>query len=278
MTSEILIDDKNVNTQNESTADLKIAEIHSIINTNNDKSDSNLETEILSYIEQKYPDYYHESITKYKKEKIAHLSKLFNEFNDIHQEKEKHNLKWAFKKANETFNFEELQNIPHKSDCFIKYDEVVCLVNKQSKVRINRFSKMFSFLSYGVSILDIMVSVILILAVTVISHIGDHIFDSLIVSLIFISVIALIKVSLDRFAIIPIIGSYGWKWFNKAVNYTRDEAIKLNAMYLVLIESINKNENVETRFKLINKQKKAIINQRKIFSLPNFISPKPSDI
>ena len=240
-------------------------------------SDINLETEVLYYIEQKFPDYYHKNITRPKKAKLEHLSNLFNEFKDIGRDKEKHNLKWAFKKANRDFNFEELQKVQPKTDCFIAYDDVVCAVHKQSKAKINNFSRRFSLLSLGVSLLDIVVSVFLILIVTILSHVGDHIFDTVLFSILFITLIALTKVSLDRFAIMPVIDMYGWLLFNRTIAYARDEAIKLNAVYLVLLESINRKEEVGTRFDLINKQKRELLKSRRILSLPGLVFPKPSD-
>ena len=208
---------------------------------------------------------------------MDHLSSLFNEFKEIGKEKEKHNLKWAFKKANTDFNFEELQKVQPKSDCFVAYDDVVCAVHKQSKAKINNFSRRFSLLSLGVSLLDIAVSVLLILIVTILSHIGDRVFDTLLFSTIFIALIALTKVSLDRFAIMPVIDRYGWILFNRTIAYAREEAIKLNAVYLVLLESINRKEAVETRYNLIKKQKKELLKSRRILSIPGLVFPKPSD-
>lgn len=237
----------------------------------------NLESDILYYVEQKFPDYYHNDISKPKREKIAHLSKLFDEFTEIGREKEKHNLKWAFRKANNDFNFEELQKVQPKRDCFIAYDDVVCAVNKQSKAKINNFSRRFSLLSMGFSLIDIAVSVLLILIVSLITHFGEGIFNTLVLSSLFIALVALIKVTLDRFAIMPVIDRYGWYLFNKTIYIAREEAIKLNAVYLVLIESIARKESVETRFNLIKKQKKELVSQRRILPLPSFLSPKPAD-
>ena len=246
------------------------------------KSDSlekniSLESEVLYYIEQKFPDYYHSNITKPKKVKLQHLSNLFDEFKEIGQEKEKHNLKWAFKKAQISFNFEELQKAKPKTDCFMVYDDVVCEVNKKAKSKINRFSRKFSWLSLGVSMLDMVVSVFLILIVTMLSHIGDQLFNTVLFSTLFIAFVALTKVSLDRFAVMPIIDQYGWNLFNRTINYARDESIKLNAVYLVLLESIARKESVETRFELIRKQKKTMIPQKRFSFLPGFLNPKPTD-
>ncbi len=253
-------------------------ELHKIKGKDLTGKNLNFESEVLYYVEKKFPDYYHNDIAKPKKEKIAHMSKLFEEFEEIGREKEKHNLKWAFKKANTEFNFEELAKVQPKRDCFIAYDDVVCAVHKQSKAKINNFSRRFSLLSLGVSLLDIAVSVFLILIVTIVSHMGDKVFDTLLFSTLFIGLVALMKVTLDRFAIMPIIDRYGWRLFNRTINYAREEAIKLNAVYLVLIESIARKESVETRFNLIKKQKKEMVRQRSLLSLPSFLNPKPTDI
>lgn len=247
------------------------------INNNSLVKNLNLESEVLYYIEQKFPDYYHSGITKPKKAKIQHLSNLFDEFQEIGREKEKHNLKWAFKKAQASFNFEELQKVQPKTDCFLVYDDVVCEVNKKAKSKINRFSRKFSWLSLGVSMLDLVVSIFLILIVTMLSHIGDQLFNTLLFSTLFIAFVALTKVLLDRFAVMPIIDQYGWNLFNRTINYARDESIKLNAVYLVLIESIARKESVETRFELIRQQRRSLIPKKRFSFLPGFLNPKPAD-
>lgn len=70
-------------------------------------------------------------------------------------------------------------------------------------------SRRFSLLSSAVSFLDIIVSVALILIVTILSHLGDKVFDTVLISTLFIGVVALTKVTVDCFAIMPLIDRYG---------------------------------------------------------------------
>ena len=196
------------------------------IKNKNDSSIS-LEAEILYYIEQKFPDYYHNDIANPKKAKINHLSLLLNEFKEIGQNKDKYNLKWAFRRANESFNYEELQKAQQmsKTDCFLAYDDVVQVVHKKSVERINNFSKKLSFLSLTVDFLDIFISVVLIVIFSLIVQLGNKIFNTILLGIVFIGFIAILRVFLDRIAINPIIDGYGWRLFNTTLQYARSEVI-----------------------------------------------------
>ena len=216
--------------------------------------ESGLETDIHNYILKYYPNYYHTDITKPKQAKIDHMNNLFNDFSGIESNKSQHNLKWVLKRATDEFTYDQLKKAHKTTDCFGAFDEVVLKLRKESKSKINKLSKRFSFLSTAVSLLDIVVSVILILIVTILSHLGDKLFNTVLVSTMFIGLIALTKVSLDRFAIMPLIDNYGWRLFRKTINYAREESIKINAIYCVLMESIARNEPVQTRYDIINNQ------------------------
>ena len=254
--------------------DLNGSNSYNIKNIND--SSISLEAEILYYIEQKFPDYYHNNITNPKKAKINHLSLLLNEFKEIGQNKEKYNLKWAFRRANESFNYEELQKAQQmlKTDCFLAYDDVVQVVHKKSVERINNFSKKLSFLSLTVDFLDIFISVMLIVIFSLIVQLGNRIFNTILLGIVFIGFIAILRVILDRIAINPIIDGYGWRLFNTTLQYARSEVIKLNAIYLVLIESINRNESVDQRFELIRKQRTDLL-KREIIVLPGLPNLNP---
>lgn len=236
-----------------------------------DASLKQFESEILSYLSLEFPDYYHKAILEHKKESIKFMSSLFNDFNQIHEEREKYNLHWAYKNANEAFKFTELKRkTPSTPACksFTTYDEVAQTVVKRAETRVNRFSRIFSLLSLGVSLLDIVISVILILIVTQIAHEAGYLFETVLLSTIFIAVVALIKVSLDRFFIIPTIDRWGWQFYDRMVQYTRQELIKLNATFLVLMESIVRNETTEKRARIIQRQQREILRRRRIFPTP----------
>lgn len=221
-----------------------------------------LQDDIHSYILENFPEYYHPDITNPKQEKIEHMDKLFNDFSQIESNKHQHNLKWAIKKATDEFTYDQLKKAHKQNDCFGAFDEVVQVLRNDSKTKINKLSKRFSYLSTIVSLLDIVVSVALILIVTFLSHLGDKVFSTVLISTLFIGFVALSKVSLDRFAIMPLIDNYGWRLFHKSIAFAREESIRINAIYCVLMESIARNEPVETRYSIINKQKDKIFLNR----------------
>lgn len=244
--------------------------------SNNYESQMNLETEILYYIEQRYPDYFHNDITKPKKKKIEHMSNLLDEYKEIGKDPDKHNLKWAFKKATTDFNFEELQKVQGKTDCFIAYDDVVCAVRDRTKAKINNFSRRLTFLSMTVDFIDISISVLIVILFYLLTELGNKIFNTIVLGTIFILSIAFTRVFLERFAIGPFVNGYGWKLFNRTIQSARNETIRLNAIFLVLMESITRKESIETRLELIRKQKQEVTS-RKPFTLPVLNTPKPTD-
>ncbi|MHA1992277.1 MAG: hypothetical protein ACW98A_14995 [Candidatus Hodarchaeales archaeon] len=235
-----------------------------------DASLKQFESDILTYLGLEFPDYHNKSILDHKKEPIRYISSMFDDFQHIHEEREKHNLHWAYKNANEAFRFTEYRKTSSKHTCssFVTYDEVAQTVRKQAKQRIKRFSRIFSYLSHGVSFLDIIISVILILVVTQISHEAGYFFDTVLLSTMFIAVVALLKVSLDRFFIIPTIDRWGWRFYDRMIQYSRQELIKLNATFLVLMESNVREESTEKRAQIINRQRREIFRRRRIVPSP----------
>ncbi|MFX0171600.1 MAG: hypothetical protein ACFE9L_06750 [Candidatus Hodarchaeota archaeon] len=128
-------------------------------------------------------------------------------------------------------------------------------MEKQAKRRVNRFSRVFPLLNHGVSLLDILISVILILVATQISHEAGYYFDTILLSTLFIVFVALTKISLDRFFIIPTIDRWGWRFYDRMIQYTCQELIKLNTTFLVLMESIVRNESTAKRARIIQRQR-----------------------
>ncbi len=81
------------------------------------------------------------------------------------------------------------------------------------------------------------------------------------VSTLFIGIVALTKVTLNRFIIIPLIDVYGWKLFTNSINNTKAESVKMYAIYCVLMESIARNESIEKRYKIIGNYKNDFISK-----------------
>ena len=221
-----------------------------------DESNLSLDGEIHKYILKKYPTYYHANITQPKKGKIEHMTKVLAELQDIGQQKDKHNLKWAFKKAHNDLGYNQLIKVQQTTDCFKAYDEVVLNVKEQSKKNIDTLSRKFELLSNGVSLIDLIISFLLIIGFSLFTQYGAQFSEVLVLGPLFLVFIALTKISLDRFAIAPLINKYGWNLYNNTIALAREETIKLNATYCVLMESISRNEDISQRFSIISTQQK----------------------
>ena len=76
-------------------------------------------------------------------------------------------------------------------------------------------ANMYSYLSRITLGIDIVISVLLILGVTLLAQTIERNLESYIIVIGFIALIALVKVSLDRFLIIPRIDEWGWNRYHK---------------------------------------------------------------
>lgn len=213
-------------------------------------SDTSIFIQIQSYIKEVYPDYSSEDVLKDKMPIIEKSECICKDLNDIYCEREKYSLHWAFKQASESVIIRQQKLSEKLIEIIPDYQEIVTSASKSTKLRVKQIRNIFNTLSFLVSFVDIVVSVGLILLVTFLAQeIESHI-DSLILNIVVIGFIALLKVTLDRFLIMPAVDRWGWRQYLKAINLMKDISIKLLSMGFVLNYVVNQNENRDTLIEL----------------------------
>ncbi len=207
-------------------------------------------SELTEYMQTVYPEYCDVDLLESKEKITTQAEGVCRELHEIYLNRERYDLHWAFKKANETVIVRQ-EKIGQKIESIIPdYKEIFANTSKRTKHRVKGTKNIFTFFSLFISFLDIAVSVALILLVTFLSQKIEHMIESILLNILFIGLIALAKVSLDRFVIIPMIDRWGWKQYLKSINLMKQITISLMSTGLVLHEAVKRNVDNETLVEL----------------------------
>jgi len=158
---------------------------------------------------------------------LDRLDRVFAELEAVHEHRGKYDLHWAFDNAQA--HLVELSELarewcPTRADCQDAVDAAVSedlheleALRERKVAKLRNAARAFSILSSVVSSVDIVVSVALILVITQIAHASDSLIESAAVALAVIAVVAGVKVTLDRFYVIPWITRWGWGLYGATV-------------------------------------------------------------
>lgn len=204
-----------------------------------------------SYIDDVFPEFYSESIFEKKKEKIDETNTKFDTLFEIYEERKKYNLHWAFKQASNLFKASAVR----AEDKLLteKEEYKACIIDLREKgiTEIKRVSQFYSALNIINSVADIVVSVALILIVTLISQYGERLLESILLTILFIAVIALTKVMLDRFFIIPKLTKWGWRNYKKVTLFTMERVAIVLGVKMVIEEATRRGLTRPQKLNLI---------------------------
>jgi hypothetical protein len=164
--------------------------------------------------------------------------------------REQYNLHWAFKRANEAIIIRQEKFGKKIENTIPEYKSMLANTSRRTKLRVRRIRNIFNFFSNFIMFLDIAISVALIVLVTFLSQRIEHFIQPVYLSIIFIALIALAKVSLDRFLVIPMIDKWGWKQYLKSINLMKQVTITLMSTGFVLEEAVKRNVDNETLIEL----------------------------
>lgn len=158
--------------------------------------------------------------------------KFYNEieyYNSIYNDREKYNLSWAYSdaqdKIDETFDkvcsnektscCQTLKDAINKNGNITNNQFKVVKFAKRSKMLSNVFANMQQFLS----IVEIILSVLLVMVISDISHHSESLIESEILSVAVIFVFAIFKVFVERMLLQPLFENWGWKAYH--ASYTK---------------------------------------------------------
>jgi len=183
---------------------------------------------------------------------LDEIQKIVKKASDIYEKKEIYDLKWALEDSQKNIN-KLFKNFLKKGAPFLKnlmgknlilLNEIKDKSNIRRKNKLKRRIKAYSITSSLVSFIDIFISIILVLIITKIGHISESLFSSVVLSFLFFVFIILLKVTLDRYYIIPKVHKWGWNNFKK-INIFFLDNITLTLAFLLVVDSFNNNENLD---------------------------------
>ncbi|MHA2027905.1 MAG: hypothetical protein ACW99A_14035 [Candidatus Kariarchaeaceae archaeon] len=216
----------------------------------------NFENEMRSFFDEIYPEF---TFPEAYQNQINKGNSFSSRLIEIYDEREKYNLHWAIKQVEESLKLisVKIATREHTFEHSSEYEKQTADMREKMTGHINRTSKLYSGLSIGISVVDIVVSVLLILVVTLIAQFGESLLESMYLIL-FIAIIALIKVSLDRFFIIPRIERWGWSRYLHLTEDVMKRMAKLSVIRIIYEEVIKKSESKDTIRELVTRGVKEI--------------------
>jgi ABC-type multidrug transport system fused ATPase/permease subunit len=152
---------------------------------------------------------------------------LIQELYLVAEEEERYNLKWAFANAqnklqnsmenliNEySMKQQKLQYDKNSNHEYLELESISKLAKEKAKWKI----RMFKIASSMVTGVDLLISLILVLIISNISHTGEMQISSEILSFLFVLFFAFLKVTLEKYITGPAIERWGWKLYTKTIN------------------------------------------------------------
>lgn len=144
---------------------------------------------------------------------------LIDNLNEVYETKEKHNLSWAFKNAQELVdeaksNYAcDLEEIPN-GEIEVSQDN-----REQKWVRRNKvYTQIFAAIPSVLTYVEFALSVFLVILISNISHSVDVAIESRIFSFWVVFTFAAIKVFIDSIFIKPGVEKWGWELYKKSVD------------------------------------------------------------
>ena len=159
----------------------------------------------------------------------------FKEFDEILENREKYNLEWAFKDAQNRLDAfkKEIIDTKMKKQCtlcehqniiteeFSSFKDSSHLVLKKQKRQARLFTNMFTLLT----IVEFILSIILVLAISEISHTGEGLVESEVLGLWIVTTFAFLKVFIERYMLKPRIDDLGWRLYARSIDSLKDMAL-----------------------------------------------------
>ena len=212
---------------------------------------------VMNYINKVYPWYDTFCLKKSIENNIWEFDEVFRDLRKIHKYKERYDLHRAMKNANKEFErllskmfktqvapraehlHKQLTKISEESNQSMIFDTK--LFEKIAKKRQQTFTlkrRYFRLLSIAVDFIDIILSAFVVMLVTMIFHVEEWTFWSIYMSLLFLFLIAVLKVTLDRFWIQPIVDRLWRKMYINSIKRLKSTLAKYEAVSIIMTDSI----------------------------------------
>lgn len=184
-----------------------------------------------------YPEEYSEDLFEARASYTGHAAEIFGDLYGIYEDREQYDLHWAFKDASRLFK-EFSEHVPDRErgarPKSPHYNEYFDGMRNRVRKHIAATGRKYELLSFAVSFIDIAISVALILVVTALAQLGEKGMQSIVLLALFVAAVALAKVSLDRFLIIPKVEKLGWSMYGKLTRRVAVNAAKITAIRVIV--------------------------------------------
>ncbi|WP_432667124.1 hypothetical protein R9X47_12055 [Wukongibacter baidiensis] len=151
---------------------------------------------------------------------LTEIDSLFDEIDDVYHNREKYSIEWAFEDAQNKLNqfSDEIiegqlkpKLLKHSNNEKLKdaFEELKIL-NKGLKKKTKWYSRLFSNVYLLISMVEIVISLILVIGLSHVSHSGDVFINSAALSVLFVGTVAFLKVTLEKYLVKPKIDRWGW--------------------------------------------------------------------
>lgn len=157
--------------------------------------------------------------SKYFSDEVTH-------FNSIHSEHYKYNLSWAFEDAQDKVNgtFDKIKGNELPITCSLLKEALsqsTILSNLKKRVfkyekRAKWLSRLFKHTHHILTVFEILLSVLLVIAMSNLSHMSESFIESESLSIMIVVVFAFLKVFVERLFLQPQIESFGWHLYKRS--------------------------------------------------------------
>ncbi len=181
------------------------------------------------------------------------IDQFFDGLRQVYDEKERYSIEWAFEDAQKKMDVfkKDIIDDKLKSKCSLCKNNSTVLndldglqkisrgIIRKSKLYARLFSNMYSLLS----IVEILISFLLVMGLSGISHSSAEFIDSKMFSLIFAGTFAFLKVIIERNWVKPIVEKWGWSLYERSISRLREMTLALNYE-----ATLNKKRNTSNEF------------------------------
>lgn len=225
--------------------------------------------DIVDFIKEYYPDYCTLCMPELDNEHhhVKKFEKVFNDLDLIINDHKKYNLHGVIKDTEKRFEsiFTEImesqvnpeigaiQNKIGKKESLLDIQKVLNQIAEHKVELAEKEAKKFSRLSFVVSLVDIVISIALILTITKISHFTDGAINNILFGTLFVGFVALLKVTLDRFWLIPRVDKWGWRRYSKIIKNFESLISSLEGLSIAVKVSIDRREDEMKTLSMLRK-------------------------
>lgn len=227
---------------------------------------------VQSFIRDTYPDCDEQPLLSCKSGQYEDVEETFRKLKKRYARRKLYSLNGVLEEAKEKFNalfirietqqfmplIRELKSHANSSDensCnYLDHilEELEGIIeHKREKVRSDL--EFFSALSFLLSLTDIIISVILIVGISYLSHFGQAHIEAATLGALFLVLVAFFKVTLDRFVLTPWLHKKGWRVYRRTLDRYEDTLAKVEAIVMVATHSIEEDESILDTLSIIHK-------------------------